>query len=107
MLIKHTINCQSVYVKPLGIMVNIIGNPCYNTKFVHILIKQKKIQIRLKQVRQGVFVLLNEVYTHPVKWIRVLFVVLEKECPVGRHVTSRLPLTSTNSAEKKMFILPR
>lgn len=27
-----------------------------------------KIQIVLKQVRQGVSVLLNEVYIHPIKW---------------------------------------
>ena len=46
------------------------------------------------------FVLLNEVYMHPVEQIWALF-VREKDCPAGRHVTSRLLLTSTNSAEKK------
>jgi len=51
-------------------MVNIMGNPCYNIKLVHTYIdKTDKIQIVLKQVRQGVFVLLNEVYRHPIKWI--------------------------------------
>jgi hypothetical protein len=51
-------------------MVNIIGNPYYNTKLVHMYIdKTDKIQIVSKQVRQGVFVLLNKVCRHPIKWI--------------------------------------
>jgi hypothetical protein len=29
-LIKYKINCQSAQVKTRGVMVNAIGNPCFN-----------------------------------------------------------------------------
>ena len=44
-------------------MVNILGTPCYNTELVFfMLIKQLILQIVLKQVKHGVFVLMNAVY---------------------------------------------
>lgn len=49
-------------LKPLGIMINILGTPCYNTKLVYVLIKQLKFKMVLKHVKHGVFVLLNAVY---------------------------------------------
>jgi len=53
-------------MKALGVMVNILGTPCYNTEFVDILIKQLKFKIVLKQVKQGVFKLFFAVCMHPV-----------------------------------------
>jgi hypothetical protein len=47
-------------------MVNILGTPFYNTKLVYILIKQLKFKIVLELVKQGVIVLLNAVYMHPI-----------------------------------------
>ena len=41
-------------MKALGVMVNILGTPCYNTEFVGILVKLLKLKIVLKQVKQGV-----------------------------------------------------
>ena len=41
---------------------NILGTACYNTNLVCILIKQLNLQIVLKQVKQGVFALMNAVY---------------------------------------------
>jgi hypothetical protein len=43
----------------VGVMVNILGTPCYNMELVYVLIKQLKLQI---VVKQGVFVLMNAVY---------------------------------------------
>ena len=50
-------------------MINILGTACCNTKLLYILIKQVKLKLFSQQVKQGVFVLLNAVTTHPVKWI--------------------------------------
>ena len=50
-------------MKPLGVMDSILGTPCYNTVLIYILIEHK-IQLVLKQVKQGVFVLLNSVYMY-------------------------------------------
>lgn len=47
-------------MKPLGVMVNILGLS---------IGKAVKIKIMLKQVKQDVFVLLSAVYMHPVKWV--------------------------------------
>jgi len=47
-------------------MVNIFGTPIYNIKLVYILIKQLKLKIVLELVKQGVSVLFNAVYMHPV-----------------------------------------
>jgi hypothetical protein len=46
-------------MKPLGVMVNILGLS---------IDKTVQIQIVLKQIKQDVFVLLSAVYTHPVKY---------------------------------------
>jgi hypothetical protein len=48
------------------VTVNILGSSCYNTELVYILIKQLTFNILLKNVKQGVFVLLHAVYMHPV-----------------------------------------
>jgi hypothetical protein len=60
-------------MKAPGVMVNIIGTPCCNTDFVDILIKLLKFKILLKQVKQGVFVLIFAVCTQTilclVKWL--------------------------------------
>jgi len=51
-------------MKPLGVMVNILGLS---------IDKTGKIQIVLKQ---DVFVLVSPVYMHPVKWVQVPFEAL-------------------------------
>jgi hypothetical protein len=60
-------------VKVLGVMVSILGTPCYDTKLVYILLKQLKFKIVLKHVKEGVFVLLNAAYMHPVSPVVTLF----------------------------------
>jgi len=50
-------------VKVLGV---ILETPCYNTKLVYILLKQLKFKIVFKHVKEGMFVLLNAAYMHPV-----------------------------------------
>ena len=47
-------------------MVNNLRTPIYNTKLIYILIRQLKFKIVLELVKQGVSVLLNAVYMHPV-----------------------------------------
>jgi hypothetical protein len=47
-------------MKPLGVMVDILGLS---------IDKTVEIQIVLKHVKQDVFVLLSAVYMHPVKWV--------------------------------------
>jgi len=47
-LIKYRINCQSAQVRTLGVMVNIICTPCFNTVSVYILLKTDNIQIVVK-----------------------------------------------------------
>jgi hypothetical protein len=47
-------------MKPLGVMVNILGLSVDKTV---------KVPIVLKRVKQDVFVLLSAVYIHPVKWV--------------------------------------
>jgi hypothetical protein len=60
-------------VKSLGVMVNIVGTSCYNTKLVYIFLKQLEFKIVLKHVKEGVFVLLNAAYMHPVLPVLTLF----------------------------------
>jgi hypothetical protein len=60
-------------VKVLGVMVNILGTPCYNTKLVYILLTQLKFKIVLKHVKEEVFVLLNAAYMHTVLPVVTLF----------------------------------
>jgi hypothetical protein len=60
-------------VKPLDVMVNILGTPCYNTKLDYLLLKRLKFKIVLKHVKDGVFVLLNAAYMHPVVTVLTLF----------------------------------
>jgi hypothetical protein len=59
-------SCWSVYTEPPQLRVNILGTAFYNTKLVYILIKELKFKIVLKLEKEGVFVLLNAVYIHPV-----------------------------------------
>lgn len=60
-------------MKPLGVIVNILGTVCYNTKLVYILLKQLKFKILLKHVKDEVFVLLSAAYMHPVLPVLKLF----------------------------------
>jgi len=50
----------------LGVMVNTLSTACYNTNLVYILIKELKLKKSFKGAQQGVFVLWNSVYMHPV-----------------------------------------
>jgi hypothetical protein len=49
-------------------MVNIVGTSCYITKLFCTLIEQFKFKMLLKEIKEGVFVLLKAVFVHPVKW---------------------------------------
>lgn len=60
-------------MKTLGVMVNILVIPCYNTKLVYTLLKQLKFKILLEHVKEGVFVLLSAAYMHPVVPVLTLF----------------------------------
>jgi hypothetical protein len=42
-------------VKPLGVMINVLGTLCYDTKLVCMLINQLKFKIILEQVKQGAY----------------------------------------------------
>ena len=55
-------------MKPLGVMVHILGTACCNTMLKYILLKQTEVKLLLKLVQQSVFVLLNAVYMYPVEW---------------------------------------
>lgn len=57
----------------LGVMVNILGTSCYNTKLVYNLLKQLKFKIVLKHVKEGVFVLLNAACMQTVLPVVTLF----------------------------------
>jgi hypothetical protein len=47
-------------------MVSNISTPCFNTVLVYIFFTIDKIEIVVKKVKQGVFVLLNAVPMRPV-----------------------------------------
>ena len=59
-------NTNKIYVKPLGVMVGILGTPCCNTMLDYILLKQTELKLLLKQVQQGVY--------H--RWAGVLYIVI-------------------------------
>ena len=48
-------------------MVSILGTPCYDKKVLNALTKQLKFKIVYKQVKQGLFKLVNAVNMQPVK----------------------------------------
>jgi hypothetical protein len=58
-------------LKPLGIMINILGTPCYNIKLVYVLIKQLIFKIVLKHVKHGVFCVVECSLYHPVIKIHI------------------------------------
>ena len=62
-------------MKVPGVMVNILGPPCYNTELVYTrtLLKQMKLKLVLTHVKEGAFVLLNAAYMHPVLPVVTLF----------------------------------
>ena len=83
-------------MKTLDVMVNTLGTACCNTVMVFISLKQIKFILFLKQVKQGVFMLLNAVYMHPVEWIYV--------CVVGRLASFNIPFNRVyiNCIRKKL-----
>jgi hypothetical protein len=50
-------------------MVNILGTPCYTEKVLNIVTKQLQFKIVYKELKQGLFELLNAVNSQPVKCI--------------------------------------
>ena len=52
-LIKYKINCHSAQVKTLGVMVNVIGTPCFDTVSVYLLLEEMKFKLLLKIGKTG------------------------------------------------------
>ena len=55
-------------------MVNTLGTPCCNTLLVFVLLKQITFKLFLKQVKDGVFMMLSAVYMYPVECMYVYVV---------------------------------
>jgi len=70
-------------MEPLGITVIILGAKCCNIKLVYILIKKSENLNSFKQVKRGMFVLLNAECMHPVTESIVLIILQRSTALIG------------------------